>query len=315
MLSPETLAAAIDDDGDAIDDIATLAATHPHEVAPHLPRLLDAGVLWPPRIYRPLDEESQRALVARIDAGTDPMAAGYLDILAFARGADAERAFRRWRDEPPPGCAAAAVEQSTIDAGWLVTGDGIRELQAAVAYALVPGDGDAPVDDDAHCPWCAAPLWVALDIDTGADDRVAAALAHTGWSGRLRVTPCLVCSCVGPSFFRVASDGGAAWSPHTRKPDWYTPGPPERPGAVPLTVGPARATAHGASAWGKGGSTLGGSPDWIQDPHDMRCPECGAPMSYVGLVGGADLGEYGEGAWYVFLHAPCGLAAVEYEQS
>ncbi|MGR7001652.1 hypothetical protein ACU686_32495 [Yinghuangia aomiensis] len=30
---------------------------------------------------------------------------------------------------------------------------------------------------------------------------------------------------------------------------------------------------------------------------------------------GADLGEYGEGAWYVFLHAPCGLAAVEYQQS
>lgn len=36
-------------------------------------------------------------------------------------------------------------------------------------------------------------------------------------------------------------------------------------------------------------------------------------MDYLGLVGGSDLHEYGEGAHYLFLHTPCGLAAVVYQ--
>jgi hypothetical protein len=37
-------------------------------------------------------------------------------------------------------------------------------------------------------------------------------------------------------------------------------------------------------------------------------------MHYVGLVNGADLYD-GEGAYYLFLHTPCQLAAVTYGQS
>ncbi|TDC19754.1 DUF1963 domain-containing protein [Actinomadura bangladeshensis] len=52
-----------------------------------------------------------------------------------------------------------------------------------------------------------------------------------------------------------------------------------------------------------------------QDPAYADCPKCGKAMDYVGLVGGADLFDYGEGASYLFVHAHCGLAAVEYQQS
>ncbi|MGR7001651.1 hypothetical protein ACU686_32490 [Yinghuangia aomiensis] len=172
MLSPETLAAAIDDDGDAIDDIAALAADAPHEVAPHLPAA--ARRRRPPGRRRSTGrstEDSQRALVARIEAGTDPTAAQYLDIARVRTQGRYRTRLPALAGRAPGGCAAAAVEQSTIDAGWLVTGDGIRELQAAVSYALVPGDGARrPVDDDAHCPWCAAPLWVALDVGAAQTD-------------------------------------------------------------------------------------------------------------------------------------------------
>jgi hypothetical protein len=29
---------------------------------------------------------------------------------------------------------------------------------------------------------------------------------------------------------------------------------------------------------------FGGSPDWEQDGHDVRCPECGKPMPFVGQI-------------------------------
>ena len=65
---------------------------------------------------------------------------------------------------------------------------------------------------------------------------------------------------------------------------------------------------------GSGGSTLGGRPDWIQDAEHADCPGCGQLMDYVGLIGGADLDDYGEGAYYLHLHQPCGFAAVNYQQ-
>lgn len=37
-------------------------------------------------------------------------------------------------------------------------------------------------------------------------------------------------------------------------------------------------------------------------------------MDYVGLIGGADLDEHGEGAYYLHVHQPCGFAAVNYQQ-
>ncbi|WP_030334693.1 hypothetical protein [Micromonospora parva] len=64
-----------------------------------------------------------------------------------------------------------------------------------------------------------------------------------------------------------------------------------------------------------GASTLSGWPDWIQDAEHADCPGCGQPMDYVGLIGGAELDDYGEGAYYLHLRQPCGFAAVNYQQS
>ncbi|MCW3839072.1 hypothetical protein ONA70_03045 [Micromonospora yasonensis] len=148
----------------------------------------------------------------------------------------------------------------------------------------------------------------------GAEDpRVAAALAHTGWQGRLRPTTCHLCSCYTTLYVQVTPDGGAVWSPQNTPPSWLPRSTEDPPTLLPA-VGPRRATPYQASAWHEGGSTLGGHPQWIQDAEHVGCPACGEPMDYVGLVGGADL-DFGEGAYYLHLHAPCGLAAVNYQQS
>jgi len=47
----------------------------------------------------------------------------------------------------------------------------------------------------------------------------------------------------------------------------------------------------------------------------MKCPRCQEYMDYVALIGGADVYSFGEGAYYVGLHAPCQIAGVNYQQS
>ncbi|MER6757349.1 hypothetical protein ABT235_24580 [Micromonospora echinofusca] len=64
----------------------------------------------------------------------------------------------------------------------------------------------------------------------------------------------------------------------------------------------------------EGGPTLGGHRDWIQDAGHVDCPACRQPMDHLGPVGGADV-DFGEGAYYLHLHAPCGFAAVNHQQS
>ncbi|TDB97923.1 hypothetical protein [Actinomadura sp. 7K534] len=300
----------------AVEELADLAAADPAAMAPYLMRLLDAGAVWRADVlYRAADGDFQREVVARIDSGAHQRSDQLGYLLAQTRGPVVEEAFRRWAQAPPPGDfdpfqrGAAALAR---DGGWELTADGVRELCGSAAYRLVPGaDGDRP---KGTCPWCESPLWTALDVDT-ADAKVAAALAHTGWRGRLRIVTCHFCTCYGTTYVDVSEGGDAGWSAHNVRPD-YLPGMgPEAPPLVGFAPGEQRPTPYLASAWAREGSTLGGFPEWIQDPAFRDCPSCERAMDYVGLIGGADLHDYGEGAYYLFVHAPCGLAAVEYQQS
>ncbi|RKS09342.1 hypothetical protein DFP74_5077 [Nocardiopsis sp. Huas11] len=303
-------------DESVIDALVDHAAADPAAMAPYLPRLLDAGVFWRLHVlYRGADDDFQRQVVAEIDSGTDEGTAVLAHVLAQTRGPVVEEAFRRWAQSPPLGPHfdpyRRGVAALTRDGGWELAPNGIRELCGTGAYRFVPGpDGERA---DEACPRCASPLWAVLDLDT-ADPKAADALAHTGWRGRLRVLTCHLCSCYGTVYTEVAAEGKAGWSAHTVRPPILPVDRPEEPPLVAFVPGARRPTPFMASAWDRGGSTLGGCPDWIDDPSYPVCPGCGRAMDYLALVGGADLYD-AEGAYYVFLHAPCGLAAVEYQQS
>lgn len=304
-------------DDTVVEELADLAAADPGALTPYLLRLLDAGVFWRLWVlYRGADGEFQRAVVARIESGRAESSAMLAYVLAQTRGRAAEDAFRRWMRSPPQAPDFDPYQRGVAalvrDGGWELSVDGIREFCGTSAYRLVPEQGGDRAEET--CPWCASALWTALDLDT-ADPRVDDALAHTRWRGRLRIVTCHICSCYGTTYAEVTADGGARWSAHTERPEYLPDGGPEGPPLVRFTPGERRSTPYLASAWDRDGSTLGGSPDWIQDPTYPDCPNCGKAMDYVGLVGGSDLFEYGEGAHYLFLHTPCGLAAVEYQQS
>ncbi|MDI2129621.1 hypothetical protein [Yinghuangia seranimata] len=327
MMTEALVEQALDEDEDAIEQLVELAKTNPGELELYLPRLLEGGVLWPPTLFRSLDADSKAEIIARLDATEEEEWYSLLLVLAFARGAEVEAAFRRWTTAPPPGVTVPMVYRCMLEAGWLFDDlgrDGApaehsavpgppRELYGATAYRLVP-DGEMETLADVPCPWCRSPMWVALDVDT-ADPRVAEALAHTGWSGRLRITTCFLCACYTTTYAEVGTDGSARWSDHTVRPEWVKDKEPEQPAGFRLALGERHPNRYAADPWNEGGSALGGDPDWIQDAHVTWCPGCGHAMDYVGMAGSADLYEHGDGAYYLFLHAACGLAGIEYQQT
>jgi hypothetical protein len=312
----QDLVAVAATDPDALEELTRIAAARPLALTPYLRELLERDVLWPPAVFRGADSGILDELIRRADTGelTGLQLNHVLLILANTRDSTAEAALRRWDAAPPAamGTLPLGVAGYARQGGWILAPDRVaRDLHAPVAYELtmrpVPN-----VPDAGTCPWCESPLWTVFDLDTSQQE-VGEALAHTGWAGRLRIITCFLCVNYTTLYSVVTPDGGSSWSPLNQQPD-YLRSSTEEPPRLLSAVGARRATPFLANAWEEGGSTLGGWPDWIQDGDYVDCAGCGQPMDYVGLVGGADLG-WGEGADYLFLHAPCGLAAVCYQQS
>ena len=307
-----------DEDDDAAEELTAIAADDPGRLAAHHGLLLELDVLWPPTLYRGASADIVGRVVERVDAGLTPDQLNHLLlVLAHSGHPLAEDALRRWETQPPAGADKLHVGalQYARQGGWTIAPNGTRrDLCGGTAFQWLPRE--APADADGPtCPWCASPLWTAADVDT-AEPAVAAALAHTGWSGRLMFRTCIFCACYEAVYSEVTPAGTATWWAGNTRPSYAPPGagPEEPPHLLPGT-GPERPSPYQGSAWHEGGSTLGGHPDWIQDAEFVDCPGCGQPMDYAGMVVGADLDEYGEGAYYLHVHAPCGFAAVNYQQS
>ncbi|MGC5054571.1 hypothetical protein ACLQ2S_24325 [Micromonospora sp. DT48] len=304
-------------DDDAIEELSTIADTDPARLTPYLGSLLDGDVLWPATLYRAADASLVNRVVERIDGGRTPDRLNHLLlILAHSGHPLAESALRRWSTQPPAGADKLYVGALSYarEGGWTVGPDGHRRnLCGSSAYRWIMREAPRRADRPS-CPWCASPLWTAADLDT-ADPSVGAALKHTGWSGRLVIETCHFCACYTTLYSQVTPTGDTVWWPGNTRPSYLGPAEAEDPPALTPAPGEARQSPYQASAWEQGGSTLGGQPDWIQDAEHADCPGCGQPMDYIGLIGGADLDEYGEGAYYLHLHQPCGFAAVNYQQS
>ncbi|MGW7002373.1 hypothetical protein ACWGCW_06000 [Streptomyces sp. NPDC054933] len=297
-------------DDDAVWELEEQTDDDPAALRPYLVRLLDAEMYVPESLFRAADEDLQRAAVARVDAGAEDW--DYLvTVLTATRGPVAEAAFGRWLKQPPAGMELDAFTGLLHRNGWDFDTTGqARQLCGTTAYQLVPGTASEPAEG--QCPWCGGRLWTVLDVDT-ADPRVAAALAHASWRGRLRIVSCYLCSTYGNTYAQVTPDGGSAWSAHTVQPRHLRERELEKadPPRTRLTPGEPRPALYlGGDGESEGTSTLGGQPGWVQDPHYPACPACGKVMSYVGAVTGADIAEAGVGTYFLFLHEPCELAAV-----
>jgi hypothetical protein len=310
----DLVGAAANDDWDAVAEMENIAAADPGRLAEYLPMMLNLGVLWPPALYRAASDDLVSQIIDRIDSGDAPGQLNHLLlILGHTRNRLAAHALRRWEANPPTGSDQLHITALAyaLQGGWVLRLDGAsRDLCSATAFQLTMTP--VPASDSPACPWCQSPLWTVIDVDT-MQLQVREALAHTSFTGRLRVQTCFLCSNYTTLYHQITPDGASLWSPHNTAPSYLQRSKEDPPCLLPQ-IGPRRQTPYMASAWHEGGSTLGGHPQWIQDAEHASCISCGQPMDFAALIGGADLG-FGEGAYYLHLHASCGIAAVNYQQS
>lgn len=285
-------------------DLATLAKVYPGILRPFHRRLVDAGFVWPPELYYGMDEDTAAHIVKLIDGR--PEAAGrLLSVLVTTPTATAAAAVTRWQAVTPDWTAEFfwPVSRYPHIGGWELDNEGrIRRLTSPSAHALVPNDGTGISGGvlNESCGWCGMALWRVLDIE--------GIVAGT----------CIRCGCYTTIFTDQDLGGAVRWAVENSRPQFLGRDDDtwELPDDVRLHVGAARPTSYSGTAWDAGGSTLGGLPDWIQDPEYPACPRCDKTMTYRGMITGPDLwGEAAEGCHYVFADTDCHMSAVVYQQS
>ncbi|AXK36866.1 hypothetical protein DVA86_34345 [Streptomyces armeniacus] len=289
-----------------IYELTEVADDAPEDLAPYLPRLLAADVVYPGKLYRAADSEVQRGLVAKADTccqddADDELRLNHLLVaLAQTRGPVAEAAFRRWRDQPPPGADQLHIGPADYmrEGGWMLEGDDVRELGGPVSYGLEAEDGPEHSERE-RCRGCGGPVWTALDLDT-ADERVAEALAHVGWSGRLRPAFCYGCAAAADTLFiEVRPDGTSRLTD-----------PPEPSTDAPMLEAPTvRMVLGDRSGRRPVGSAVGGQAVWMDDAAYPDCPKCRKPMASIAQIDMQDLTHH-VGYHTFFLHTECHLAAM-----
>jgi hypothetical protein len=287
-----------------IDDptgLETLGKERPAALTPFHLRLADSEFRWVADLYRAMSEETAAELVRRLDADDDPD--GLLHMLAAGATATATAAFR----------GRAGTGRLSHAGNWEFTPAGeVRRLTSEVAVALAPVAPAVSGGRLGECGWCGFPMWRLLDVP-----RASLPDLFGSGAGQMVIATCTLCGSYAPIF--TSLDGRfVAFSerPASIPGKWEAYELDGLPDAPRLGLGDARPSPFAGNSWEGGGSTLGGSPQWIQDPEFPSCPRCSVTMPFVGMVTGGDLwADAGEGCFYLFHDPGCELSAVVYQQS
>jgi hypothetical protein len=309
------VAAAVDGDP---TELAEVARRWPVALRPYHRRLIDAEIVWPWVLMRGMDDETGRYLLDLIERGEGPRDA-LIAMLAGGGSAVGVEALRRWNNQPPdwaPELGCPLGDFPTYG-DWEFGPNGeLRPLASSIARELVPAESASVSGGsvDGRCPWCDRPLYRMLDASVV--DGLPAEVAGPD-AGRVVIATCITCGIFTTIFTEYDGVGSCRWAPENQRPDHLTDRGQawDLPTTNGLVAGSSRPTAFGGDAWSRGGSTLGGAPDWIQDPEYPSCPRCGRTMPFIAMITGDDLwGEVAEGCHYMFLDSTCRLGATVYQQ-
>jgi len=307
--------------GNADDELVEVARRRPDLLRPFHRRLVDADVWWPVDLYRGMDEATAEYVVQLIEAGAE-RPDKLLELLAIGATDAAVRTMRRWDRQPPAWTSSMhwPVHRYGHIGGWEFDPAGaVRPLTSTIAFALVPDESTTAAVSGgtlaSRCRWCDLPLWRLLDVDLSTGILPDITAPETG---RVVVATCIRCGCFADVFTENDGAGSCRWAYDNQRPDFLgSDDPPwELPTAPPLRIGPPRLTPFAGNACERGGSTFGGSPDWMDDPWYPSCPRCHRTMLYLGMITGDDLWAVSSGGCrYLFFDPQCGLSAAVYQQT
>lgn len=253
------------------------------------------------------------------------LAQAILATLAWIGGPEMTALFASWRKEPPAWAKALGMTPISppLDGGWILKdAGGHTNLYHDTCYRLIRGapGADVPIivnelaDERCQCGSLYSDL-LCMNMD---DPR----LAFMGRTGVLRVRHCIACvvSHWGRTFCRVDGLGGC--EPFVvggidRDRGWgFADDELVCPQAYVLDTLPAPITYAGHNTLPVEYMTVGGLPGWIQEPEYLRCPECGALMTYFAQMEWEKiLPLNAEGIVYMQICDNCNIVGLAHQQT
>jgi hypothetical protein len=315
------------EDHQAEDILLHLACLAPEGLEGIHRGLLDRQLCYPGILFRNADAESRERLIASLPGAGLTATNHLLLALAWIGDGRVQETFQSWREEKPHWVTSLYVPPAAYaqEAGWELTPSGRRrDLFFHQCYPLVKSENESdgeknPVrvatDHQGRCEWCGRELVALLDLDLA-----NAPLGFLGFKGdRLRIVTCEVCTCFGLVYTEVEGNGGAKWSDQNTRPT-YLPEDTANWGKwkeSDLVLGKQQRDPFSAVDYSLSisPSQVGGHPTWVQDANYPSCPFCEELMMFLGQVAAEDIDEYGEGIYYSFLCAPCGVACTHFQQT
>ncbi len=307
---------------DVQDDLFSLIAYHDINTEKIADTAFEKNLFYPAMLYKDASLALQEKLIALL---LDPQcsksqASDILCALAATRSDRAREVFYHLEKHPMPWRKDLYVNPSIYaqDGGWTFDDQGNKiELIYKDCYAI---QKEKRADTAIHigtkradvCPVCGCQVVDILTID-GNDKR----LHFLGIQGKVKIPICPNCaSMCEKTIVRYTLDGASSFEivepfgdenymsesdfkalennelvlSLAKKPLYYSMGSDEL-------------------------CTVGGSPQWIQDPQYEICPDCGKKMRLLAALSLEEIFDGSEGTLYIEICTDCSIVTVVHQQT
>ncbi|UED79169.1 DUF1963 domain-containing protein [Lysinibacillus sp. CD3-6] len=320
---------AVHNESEAEDILLALVCYRDVNISDALLDLIQQGLFDNPILFKDATQDIRNQLLERVEWDEDSRN-HLLLILGWIGDTVVIEQFRKWRMQPPKWVEQLFVTPETyaLDGGWELTPDGERRnLINQLCYAIRQADepyNELNVEHHARfletshltCPWCNRKLTKLMDVATSHP-----ALQYLKLQMEtLQVITCDLCGGFSTIYMELDNRGVPVWSRYNQEPD-YLPdvddvnSSTETPHNLMLAQNPQ--SPYYAAVWTMSqlDSQMGGHPSWVQDSEYPICPCCTRRMMFIGQIDYADIDEYAEGIFYMFICPKDRMTATVYQQS
>ncbi len=273
----------------------------------------------PPTLYRNASEEVQNKLIALLSAPDCKEANDILNCLAVIGSEkikeyfyELEKSTLPWRER-----LHATPSVYAESGGWTLDGSGkVVELNYKECYALTKEDrkDNAVKVGEALAETCSVCKCRTVNILTinGNDER----LSFLGLNGTIKIPVCPNCANMcEKAIIRYQLDGESTFEiidPYTNE-NYVSDREIARLAASNFVLSQTRKPVYYACGDYEL-STIGGHPEWVQNCHYEKCPDCHKKMKLLSALEWSQLLD-GEGVLYIEICTDCSVIAVIHQQT
>ncbi|MBA5791520.1 hypothetical protein H1R17_12855 [Flavobacterium sp. xlx-214] len=278
------------------------------------------NIFHPPTLYRNASDEIQDQLIALIKQPNCSSASAILNCLSIIGSKKVQDVFFELEKNPLPWRKNLYVDPSFYAGlgGWTFNNDGERvALQYKECYALLEDertDNAVKVSTvtGAHCTVCNCAVVNILTLD-GTDER----LRFLELSGTIQLPICPNCaSMCEKTIIQYQVNGTSTFEMID---PFVTENYLSEEAIQKLTNNHLRLSLTPKPIYYACGnddvSTIGGSPEWVQDWQYENCPNCQKKMKLLAAISWDQLMEYTEGTLYIENCNSCSIAVAFHQQT